>query len=140
MLVTVTRISSSLFIFTVIIYQGIAFCDQNIQVTKQVDKINLDKRIESCIELVNGELTEKFLKKGIIINNSVSELCNGNFRNKAQSKATKFALEIQKSKAMMTLKHCLTIVDRNYQSMRQIFSVYYVSNLRFTHVCDKSIK
>ena len=140
MLVTATRISLSLFIFTIIFYQGIASSDQKIQVANQVDQIYLDKKMESCIELVNGELTKKFLKKGIIINNSVSELCNENFRNKAQSKATKFAIEIQKSKDMMTLKQCLTIVDRNYQSMRQIFSVYYVSNLRFTHVCDKSIK
>jgi hypothetical protein len=96
----------------------------------------LDQKIHECLALVDKAVVQLFINKGIELNKTIVSLCEVNNRNIAQNHAVGFALEIQNSKDMVSFKQCSKIAPGLNIELQKILKTYFVSDLRFKHICD----
>lgn len=102
----------------------------------QQDTIYLKNKMKQCMSFVNVDVLQGFESKGLKLNREIKLLCNNNNRNKAQNRAIEFSIEIQSSKDISTYKSCQKILKQAEPKMQKILQTYFISNLRFTHICD----
>ena len=102
----------------------------------QEDFVLLNHKMQQCLSLTDKAVIQHFSDKGLTLNKNIESLCRKNERNAAQNHAVGFALAIQKSKDLSILKQCTKIVSQDSTTIMQLMKKYFVSNLRYTHICD----
>ncbi len=101
---------------------------------KKLDYLN--KRMHKCMSFVNMKVINSLQEEALMVNSKVDFFCNKNDRNKAQNQAIGFAIKIQKSKDVSTLKSCEKIMSKPLSGVRKIMNKFFVSTLRYKHICD----
>jgi len=96
----------------------------------------LKQRLQQCMKLVDVKVIHHFREKGLKLNKTVTLLCENNKRNDAQSHAVGFAVEVQKSKDLAVFRLCGKIINQTSSTMRKIMKTYFISDLRYRHICD----
>ncbi len=102
----------------------------------QTDSALLDKKMQQCLSLIDIDVIQRFNNKGSKLNKGIKLLCDNNKRNSAQNDAVGFALEIQKSKDLSIFRQCAKIVNQDSSAIMQVMKKYFVSDLRYKHICD----
>lgn len=102
----------------------------------QVDSALLNNKMQQCLSLIEPGVIQRFNDKGLKLNKTIELLCESNERNSAQNDAIGFALEIQKSKDLSIFKQCAKIVNQDSSIIMQLMKKYFVSDLRYKHICD----
>lgn len=97
------------------------------------------KKIQQCLSLIDPQAIKYFEIKGVEISKTIKGLCENGKRNKAQSYAVRFAVEIQKSKDLSIFRQCGKIIDQSFSETSRIIEKYFVSDLRYVHICDQEI-
>jgi len=96
----------------------------------------LNQKYRECLALVDKVTVQRFIDKGMELNKTIASLCEINNRNAAQNYAVGFALEIQNSNDIVSFKQCSQIAAGSNIELRKILKTYFISDLRFKHICD----
>lgn len=102
----------------------------------QIDSELLDKKMQQCLSLIDIGVIQQFNNKGLKLDKDITSLCENNKRNSAQNDAIGFALEIQKSKNLSIFRQCAKIVNQDSSEIMQVMKKYFISDLRYKHICD----
>jgi len=92
--------------------------------------------IKHCIALIDEQKLTIAKRRGSQLDKEISAKCQQGERNKAQNSALGFAHEIQKSRTLIAYRKCTKKAQPPYNQMHLMLKRYFISNLRFTHVCD----
>ena len=127
-------------IFLLVLFAASVNANNNQQspIKAQENSVFLNQKMQQCMSLVDMDVIENFTDKGLKLNKTIKLLCKNNKRNDAQSNAVGFAVEIQKSKDLAVFRQCEKIIDQTSSLMRQIMKTYFISDLRYKHICDHS--
>lgn len=109
---------------------------QSVPENTKVDSALLDKKMQQCLSLIDESIMQQFSSRGLKLNKSIPLLCQENKRNSAQNSAIGFALDIQKSKDLSIFRQCAKIVNQDSSEIMQVIKKYFISDLRYKHICD----
>ncbi len=98
--------------------------------------VSNSERLEQCIQLLDPVVLQKAQQRGYKLDKKITVLCQHAKRNEAQNLAYDFANDIQKSKHLLAFRACNHATVEPFSAMQQMMQRYFISNLRFTHVCD----
>lgn len=95
-----------------------------------------NQQAKKCLSSINMDTINGIKEEEIEVSNKITRFCQNNNRNKAQSEAMRFATKLQKSKYIYIVKRCERIKNNTDKDIRKIINRYFVSKLRFKHICD----
>lgn len=91
---------------------------------------------QHCFAALDQDQLKDYQSQAYELTKQIDFLCNESDRNKAQNLATGFAITLQKSPLIRQYRRCAKIPPSNHEILQK----YFVSDLRFTHICDQKIK
>lgn len=94
-------------------------------------------QVSQCLKSLDKQILLEAEIKGLALSNEVKKLCANRQRNKAQNKALGFAVELNKSSSLTLFRLCTQSVSNPADNLQKLVKQFYISDLRFTHICDK---
>ncbi|HIF17680.1 MAG TPA: hypothetical protein EYQ65_02765 [Cycloclasticus sp.] len=94
------------------------------------------ERANNCSTKLDRSVLKDAEQKGLRLNKKILHLCANNQRNSAQNIAMGFSLEVQKSTDLLNYRWCNQEVAEPTTNLQKIIRRYFISRLRFSHICD----
>jgi len=94
------------------------------------------ERAKSCSNALDQSVLKAAEQKGLRLNKKILHLCANNQRNSAQNIAMGFSLEVQKATDLLNYRWCNQKVAEPTTNLQIIIRRYFISRLRFSHICD----
>lgn len=110
----------------------------SVQAKTDGSEILLEKKFQRCLGFIDLKDMEYFENKGFRLKKEIQLLCKRKDRNAAQNLAIGFSIEIHNSESMSSFKQCSKLTTESRVELRKMLKTYFISTLRFEHVCDMS--
>ncbi|HIL91812.1 MAG TPA: hypothetical protein EYG50_03555 [Cycloclasticus sp.] len=94
------------------------------------------ERAKGCSNKLDQRVLDAAEQKGLKLNKEILNLCANKQRNTAQNLAMGFSLEVQKSPDLLNYRWCNQEVAEPITNLQKIIRRYFISSLRFSHICD----
>jgi len=102
-------------------------------------KLFFDKKIMDCVQILDQSQLKVFEQEAGLLVKEVGLLCEDGKRNQAQNLALGLSHKIQKSPTLSKFRQCNKIAVEPFSFLQKVSKQYFISTLRFTHVCDGSL-
>ncbi len=105
--------------------------------SKTSSKPSVFTRLQSvCEQRLDTQALQQLQERGMALRQKVVQLCQQGERNRAQSQAIEFAMQLQKSAAVIGYRRCRDELTQPLPELDRVLQQFFISALRFTHSCE----